>query len=389
MNDLFAESALFDIFTKQALFIEQFKLNEVLLFNDVLAAIEDDFRKNLNKISYVDLSEMKKAQVQNFIKVLRGSQTAIYSKYQRQLLARLQKFTEAVVDQTTIIGGSYLSALETNKDDEEQFVIVPIGLQRSKNLLETEFKENDNSSLNGLFMLLGGAAMLAKFWPILKNSPMPTSGALLINYINTAIASNMMKVTQAVMTGWVNKQTTEELKAQVLGSKSTGEGNPNIPGGSKSSEVTKIRNVMKAVIPTVIQHVSQVSISSVNSVVWKGYKWHSVIDSVTSAICRSLNGKKFQYGAGPLPPAHPQCRSHTAPFVGPASDFTPPDMYSWLIGNNRGFLVGTFKPDVANQLINGEHVATDESVTNKVKPLTVEQFFARTNDLFPSGDAAN
>lgn len=381
MNEFVAQKKLFDIFTRQALFIEQVKLNEVLLFNDVLAEIETDFKKMLGLIKYENLGELSKAQVQGFIKALRGSQTRIYSKYQRQLLARLQAFTEAAVDQSTIIAGSYLSAIETNKD-ENDFVILPIGLVRSKNLIETEFKSNSLSTTNGLFMLLTGGAMLAKFWPIVKNSPMPTGGAKLLDYINTAIASNMMKVSQSVMSSWVNKLSVKELEAQVLGSPSTGEGNPNLPGGTKSSEITKIRNTMKAVVSTVVQHVGQVAVSSVSSAVWAGYQWLSVMDSRTSGICQYLNRRMFRYGEGPLPPAHPLCRSHTMPATGEASEFTPPNLIRWLIGQNHGFIVGTFRTAVANQLTKGDDAALDQNVSNLVRPITVAQFWNRTGDLF-------
>lgn len=381
MNEFIAQQKLFDIFTRQALFIEQVKANEALLFNDVLGDIEKDFRRMLGLLKYQNLSEMNKSQIQGFIKALRGSQTVIYSKYQRQLLVRLQKFTEATVNQTVVIGGSYLNAVQVNKD-EDNFVIVPVGLVRAKNLMESEFKSNGLSTTNGLFMLLTGSAMLAKFWPIVKNSPMPTGGAKVVDYINTAIASNMMKVSQSVMSAWVNKLTVEELSAQVLGSPKTGEGNPNLPGGAKSSELTKIRNTTRAVVTTVVQHVGQVAVSSVSSAVWAGYQWLSVMDNATSAICRYLNNRLFRYGEGPLPPVHPWCRSHTMPSVGAASDFTPPELVQWVIRQSRAFIVGTFKPDVANKLLNGDDVPLDENAANSVKPITVEQFGTRTDDLF-------
>ena len=40
-----------------------------------------------------------------------------------------------------------------------------------------------------------------------------------------------------------------------------------------------------------------------------GYRWISILDSLTSQICRSLDGQVFPFGKGPLPPAHPNCRS--------------------------------------------------------------------------------
>lgn len=382
MSESLLQRRLFDVFTRQALFIEQVRVNEALLFNDVLADIEKDFRLNLSKIKYENLSELSKAQIQRFIKVLRSSQTVIYSKYQRQILARLQKFTEAVVNQSLQIGGSYLSAVQ--KDEEE---LIPVGLVRSRNLIEAETKSNGFSSLSGLAVLIAGGGMLAKFWPVVRNSVMPTGGTKPVDYLNTAIAASMMRVSQAVMAAWVNGMSVQELSAQVLGSKSTGEGNPNLPGGTKSAEVTKIRNTMNAVTATLIQHVAQISNSSTNSLIWRGYDWLSVMDSRTSAVCRHLNKKRFRYGKGPLPPAHPNCRSHTVPAVGEASTFTPPSMIDWLLRQNRGFIVGTFSNTIAQSLAEGNRPPGDVNVVNSVKPITIEQFANRTGDLFDTGEA--
>jgi hypothetical protein len=42
----------------------------------------------------------------------------------------------------------------------------------------------------------------------------------------------------------------------------------------------------------------------------RGYRWVSILDSKTSQICRSLSGRLFRFGQGPVPPAHPNCRSN-------------------------------------------------------------------------------
>lgn len=46
-----------------------------------------------------------------------------------------------------------------------------------------------------------------------------------------------------------------------------------------------------------------------DSIKLMGYRWVSILDSKTSQICRSLDGQVFKFGQGPLPPAHPNCRS--------------------------------------------------------------------------------
>jgi len=52
-----------------------------------------------------------------------------------------------------------------------------------------------------------------------------------------------------------------------------------------------------------------------NQDVTKKYRYLATLDSRTSAICRSLDGKVFEYGKGPTPPVHFNCRSTTIPIV--------------------------------------------------------------------------
>lgn len=69
---------------------------------------------------------------------------------------------------------------------------------------------------------------------------------------------------------------------------------------------------------TSVQHFASVARSevyAVNADIIKGYEWVSTLDSRTSTICAGLDGREFKVGAGPLPPAHPNCRSTTIPVV--------------------------------------------------------------------------
>ena len=47
----------------------------------------------------------------------------------------------------------------------------------------------------------------------------------------------------------------------------------------------------------------------------KRYRYVATLDSRTSPICRSLDGREFKYGKGPTPPQHFNCRSTTVPII--------------------------------------------------------------------------
>jgi uncharacterized protein with gpF-like domain len=46
-----------------------------------------------------------------------------------------------------------------------------------------------------------------------------------------------------------------------------------------------------------------------NQDVTKKYQYVATLDSLTSPICRALDGQEFPYGKGPTPPQHFNCRS--------------------------------------------------------------------------------
>ena len=52
-----------------------------------------------------------------------------------------------------------------------------------------------------------------------------------------------------------------------------------------------------------------------NQDVTKRYRYVATLDSRTSPICRSLDGREFAYGKGPTPPQHFNCRSTTVPII--------------------------------------------------------------------------
>lgn len=51
------------------------------------------------------------------------------------------------------------------------------------------------------------------------------------------------------------------------------------------------------------------------------YEWVSTLDARTTSQCRSLDGRKFATGAGPVPPLHVNCRSTIVPVLGKEYDF--------------------------------------------------------------------
>ena len=117
------------------------------------------------------------------------------------------------------------------------------------------------------------------------------------------------RLVTGVKMGFVQGKTTRQIVKEVVG-----------PGGL--ADISE-RNAA-TVIRTALNHVSTQARENVykrNGDIVEKYEWVSTLDSRTSTICRSRDGQKYTIGEGPLPPAHPNCRSTTAPVISSEFDF--------------------------------------------------------------------
>lgn len=83
------------------------------------------------------------------------------------------------------------------------------------------------------------------------------------------------------------------------------------------------RRQLDTLVRTITNNVSSIARGQVyyaNRDILDGYQWVSTLDNRTTMICGSRDGKIYQYGSGPMPPAHWGCRSTTIPAVKPEYD---------------------------------------------------------------------
>jgi len=89
---------------------------------------------------------------------------------------------------------------------------------------------------------------------------------------------------------------------------------------TNSQVLTLVRTSINQVANTASQQVYEA-----NQDITKRYRYVATLDTRTSAICRALDGREFEYGKGPTPPQHFNCRSTTVPVIDyDALGFAPP-----------------------------------------------------------------
>ena len=81
------------------------------------------------------------------------------------------------------------------------------------------------------------------------------------------------------------------------------------------------------------------------------------------------------YGEGPLPPAHPRCRSKTVPVDG--DDEPVPTYYEWLKAQPEAVQNDILGEAKANALRSGKLKSADVPKFNDASPLTLDEFAAK------------
>lgn len=132
---------------------------------------------------------------------------------------------------------------------------------------------------------------------------------------------------QVVRNGLLTGETTPSIAKRLIGSLQFGEEAKTVrqlvAAGGQATAVAD--NQVMALVRTSINQVANTASQQVyeaNQDITKKYRYVATLDSRTSSICAALDGREFEYGKGPMPPSHFNCRSTTVPIIDP--DILPP-----------------------------------------------------------------
>lgn len=124
---------------------------------------------------------------------------------------------------------------------------------------------------------------------------------------------------KTVRNGLLTGESTDQIARQLKGRLRFGQPGSLRQIAQAGGQVTAVANSqVNAMVRTSINQVANETSQQVykaNQDVTKRYRYVATLDSRTSAICRALDGQEFDYGKGPTPPQHFNCRSTTVPVV--------------------------------------------------------------------------
>jgi SPP1 gp7 family putative phage head morphogenesis protein len=138
------------------------------------------------------------------------------------------------------------------------------------------------------------------------------------------------RFSQVVRQGLLTGETTQDIAKRLIGSLQFGEEAKTVrqlvAAGGQATAVAdnQVLTLIRTSVNQVANSASQQVYES-NQDITRRYRYVATLDSRTSAICAALDGKEFEYGKGPEPPQHFNCRSTTVPVIDyEGLGFTPP-----------------------------------------------------------------
>jgi len=141
----------------------------------------------------------------------------------------------------------------------------------------------------------------------------PFQGRLLKEWYQGLGADSARRVSDALKIGIIEGQTTDQIVRRIRGTRAR----------QYRDGILEIdRRHAQTIIRTAINHVASRAkddLYAENADIIKGVKWNSVLDSRTSPVCQSRDGKIYSVDSGPRPPAHMNCRSQVVPYLGPSN----------------------------------------------------------------------
>ena len=132
--------------------------------------------------------------------------------------------------------------------------------------------------------------------------------------------SQAERFSQVVRNGLLTGEPTPTIARRLIGQLEFGqEAMTPRQLAAAGGELTKMaNNQVRTIVRTSINQVSNAASQQVyeaNQDITSKYRYVATLDGRTSSRCRALDGREFDYGRGPMPPQHFNCRSTTVPVI--------------------------------------------------------------------------
>ena len=335
-------ASIFDQVTRRQVFLERYKADELRRLDAFLRELDATLRERLGRAS---VSDFQRDRLERLLAETAALMEAMQAPYQRDLFERLGALAvhEAGMEARMLTAPVFEAILPSGAQVHAAVFGNPLGARGA-----------------------GG-------------------GQLLEGFVSNWAEADRERVTGAIRRGVFEGRTTDQIIRDIRGTRAR-----NFADGVLAIN----RNAAATVVRTAVQHVAtmaRMETLQANADILEGYQWDSTLDSRTSPICQSLDGRVFEFGKGPVPPAHPNCRSAIIPKLSAEWDFLdegatrssvngPVDArlsyFEWLKTQPPGFVTEALGPTRARLFLRGG-LSADEfaklQLGRNFEPLTLDE----------------
>ncbi|WP_251962276.1 minor capsid protein [Pseudomonas sp. Marseille-Q5299] len=247
------------------------------------------------------LERLKAGEVRKFETYLRRADTHVRDQLTRKELttysrSRLEEFLGRVGGKLLEIYKAFSDRMQSDLVDIAQYEAAFEGRSLAKALLIDAVMPADSlirAAINTQPLQVAGV----------------DGGKLLKPFLSGWTRTEADKVTNAIRMGVVQGQTNAQITQAVRGTAAQ-----NFTDG-----VLAVTNrSARAVVQTAVQHVAttaRMETLKANAEAVPGYRIVATLDRKTSVQCRSLDGREYEMGKGPVPPFHIHCRTTITPIT--------------------------------------------------------------------------
>jgi len=301
-----------DLATRQQVYLERLKAGQVKRWDTVDRNLRDRIRTVLAAIEADNLSDLSRSELNKVLVQLREAHVAVSA-------AGMEDFMKSLPGLAEYAAGLEAAGLLSLVANPPKFAAPTAGLAYKAALAD----------------------------------PVQATGELLTNFVRDWPPADALRISNIVQKGWAQGRTTQQMIREVVGTKAQ-----NYADGALAIS----KRQAGAVINTATQHVA----NSARMKTWEEngdlvvkYQWVSTLDRRTTQQCKSLDGRTFEPGKGPVPPIHINCRSTTVAVLGPEFDFLDEDATRASSGPNPGYVDAdqTYYDWLKNQPANFQDVA--------------------------------
>lgn len=263
-----ATRSIIDAATRAQVYLERLKAGSVRDYDKAQAELRQAVMVVMAGIEADNLSDLSERELRSILRDLQDAQTGVTQAAMDNLNAGFAELAD------------YVAASEA------------IGLTRA---------------VGGLARFAAPTGKLAYERALAE--PLQATGQLLESFTKDWTGPEAARVADLVRKGWAQGRTTREVTTDIVGTRKN---------RYQDGALATTRRKAHAVVNTATQHVANAARMATyeeNDDLITGYKFVATLDNKTTPICRSLDGRIFEPGKGPVPPLHVNCRSTTVPVL--------------------------------------------------------------------------